>query len=219
MDGRADSSGGEHAAAAMLEWMEAHQPRLWELLLAETPDPEAPLDAAFDGAMRAHLLLVAEALAARLGGEIGDRLATRLDEIATGLLDEEALEEERGRVLDAILHEARLQFGERAPQDPQDPRLREWAERRASTMAWPRRLLVLVDEQIAVFDLALAPQALAWIAQNQRRLGRLGLRTLESQMTHSRAGRRAAGEAASLQAHVRFLVEALGAALGDPDPV
>jgi hypothetical protein len=194
--------------------MEANQPRLWQRLMAETPNPDAPLDELYAGAMRAHLVMVAEALGVRLGGEVGDHLLANLDEVEEGLQDEQAFAAEFDAVLEANLDEARLQFG---PVAPDDPRTREWAERRATQMAWPRLLVRVVDEQLAVFDIALAPQAFAWISANTRRLGRLGIRTLEAHMEQGTAGRRVAGEAASLQAHVRFLIEALGAALGDPD--
>ena len=200
------------AAAAMLEWMEANQPRLLQRMMEEAPDPDASLDELFDGAMRAHLVRVAEALAEQMGGEPGARLEATLDEIERGLHDAEAFRQEHDAVMAATLHEARLQFG---PNASEDPRTREWSDRRATMMAWPRLLVRLVDEQLAVFDIALAPPAFAWIAANTRRLGRLGLRTLETHMEHGRAGPEVAGQAASLQTHVRFLVEALGAALGD----
>jgi hypothetical protein len=196
----------------MLEWMEANQPRLLQRMMEESPDPDASLEELFDGAMRAHLVMVAEALAERLGGEAGDHLLASLDEVEDGLHDEAAFNEERAAVLSASLHEAQQQFG---PDAPNDPKTREWSERRATMMAWPRLLVRAVDEQLAVFDIALAPAAFAWISANTRRLGRLGIRTLEAHMERDTGGREAVGEAASLQTHVRFLVEALGAALGD----
>jgi len=42
--------------------------RLWELKMARTPEPDAPFEEVFDGAMQAHPLLAGEALGGAAGG-------------------------------------------------------------------------------------------------------------------------------------------------------
>ena len=200
------------ATAFMVAWMEANKPRMWELMMARAPAPEAAFAEVFDGVMQAHLLLAGEALSARLGGEAEERLHAARTEIADRLADPETLARERALVLDAALREARLQHGEGAGGDPQ---IRDRCERRAAMMAPMRRLTLVLDEQLAPLGIALAPATFDWIHANGRRLRRLGLRAREIHMEQGGMGRKTAIDAASLQAHVRFLVEAWGGALGD----
>lgn len=200
------------ATAFMVAWMEANKPRMWELMMARAPAPEAAFAEVFDGVMQAHLLLAGEALAARLGGEAEERLHAGRAAIADGLVDPQALARERALLLDAALREARLQHGELAGEDPQ---IRDRCARRAAMMAPMRRLTLVLDEQLAPLGIALAPATFTWMHANGRRLRRLGLRAREIHMEQGEVGRKTAIDAASLQAHVRFLVEAWGGALGD----
>ncbi len=131
------------ATAFMVAWMEANKPRMWELMMARAPAPEAAFAEVFDGAMQAHLLLAGEALAARLGGEAEERLHAARTAIADRLTDPETLARERVLVLDAALREARLQHGELAGEDRQ---IRDRCERRAAMMAPMRRLTLVLDE-------------------------------------------------------------------------
>lgn len=200
------------ATAFMVAWMEANKPRMWELMIARAPGPDAPFADVFDGVMQSHLLLAGEALAAWLGGDAEERLRAHREAIAAGLADPAALAGERSRVRDAALREACAQFGDSAGEDPQ---IRDQCERRAVRAAPMRRLTLLLDDQLAPLGISLVPATFDWMNANGRRLRRLGLRTREMQAEQGRADRTTAVEAASLQAHVRFLVEAWGGALGD----
>jgi hypothetical protein len=177
-----------------------------------------------EAAIRAHLRLVAEALAANAGPstragleELAGAMPARLD----AARDE--LDAERELLADAAAHELDLQFG--AAQAAHDPLVREVTQRRLGVQAWTRVFLRRVGE--AVGDDAVARAALEWMSDRQDDLANL-IFTMDRRAKEGEIARRGPdavddpdvanriGQAAVLQAHMRFLVEAIAATLGAP---
>ena len=200
--------------------MQQNAGRLRALLDAEG-DGAADLSPTGEAAIRAHLRLVSEALAATAGPatregleDLAVTLPDRFDDDEAGLDDELELLE------DASAHELNLQFGtERAGSDPM---LRETIERRLRVQAWSRFLLRLVGE--AADDDDFADAAFTWMGDHQTQLAEtifsMDRRAKEAEI--ARRGPQAVddaalvnqiGQAAMLQAHVRFLVEAIAVVL------
>lgn len=200
--------------------MQQNGSRLRELLDDEGAGAH-DLSPAGEAAIRAHLRLVGEALAATAGP------ATRegLEDVAVALPDrfdddEAGLDGELELLEDAAAHELNLQFG--AERAGSDPMLRETIERRLRVQAWSRFFLRLVGE--AGGDDGFADAALTWMGDHQTQLAEtifsMDRRAKEAEI--ARRGPQAVddaalvnqiGQAAMLQAHVRFLVEAIAATL------
>lgn len=205
---------GGPVAKALLSHMQANGPRL-RALLAEEAEGARDLTPAGEAGIRAHLRFVAETLAAlamphqatRLEG-FAETLPTRLDDHAG------EREEAEARAREALAFETTLQLGEGAADDPA---VQGMIARRARLLTALQLFLRLLDEALAP-DGGLGEHALEWMSRNQSTLSvlnaRTGLRTQEAR------GARVQGpdvqtlaQAAMVQAHVRFLVEALGAGM------
>ncbi|MGD9696221.1 MAG: hypothetical protein AB7V42_11245 [Thermoleophilia bacterium] len=196
----------------LLDWMQAHPDRLRELLGEEASGAEdiAPVS---DAAIRAHLRFVTEALAAGAGDADRERL-----ESLAGSLDAFAA---TGRLGDAIelvggatAHELRLQFGESAATDTA---LGDMTDRRVRLAAWHRVYLEGLEGALGRFD---ADGATVWMAANQdlladvifamdrhakqREIDRGGPDAVASTQVANRIG-----QAATLHAYTRFLVDAI----------
>ena len=200
--------------------MQLQAGRLQELLAdeAEGVDDYSP---AGEPAIRAHLRLVAEALAETAGP------ATRavLEAVAAGLPERfnavsDELDHDLGLLGGAAEHELDLQFG--ADRAPEDPKVREVTDRRLRVQVWVRFFLRRVGE--AIGDGGFADEALGWMADRQTQLAdtifTMDRRAKEAQI--ARHGPDAVddpglvnqiGQAAMLQANIRFMVEAIAATL------
>lgn len=210
---------GHPLAQALLGWMQLNPDRLRALLAEEAAGAE-DLSPAGDPAIRAHLRFVAEALA---HGATGD-LAPALEELARTLderLTEDAVEEEMERVGEAAAVEAGFQFG---PAAGEDPALRPHLERTVRIEAWTRAFLRALDEALPPAR-AVADAAIAWMADNQRRLAdmifAMDRRAKEAERARGGPDAIASAEAVNrighavvLQARTRFLVEAIAGTLG-----
>jgi hypothetical protein len=196
--------------------MQSHPARLRELLDREAAG-EDDLAPAGDPAVRAHLAFVAEALAATAA----PAAAPALEAFAAGLPDRLAAREDRvdveiGRGGEVAEFEADLQFGDEATDDPS---VHAMLERRVRIGAWTRVFLDELDAARAPAE-PVAGRALAWMGERQVQLAdtifAMDRRAKEAEL--ARGGPDAIadaavvnriGQAATLQAHTRFLVEAL----------
>jgi hypothetical protein len=198
----------------VLRWMQAHPDRL-RALLGEEASGADDVTPASEAAIRAHLRFVTEALAA--GADETGR--ERLESLA-GSLDEDAV---AGRLDDAIelvggatAHELRLQFGESAAADAA---LGDMTGRRVRLAAWHRVYLEELEDALGpgAFD---ADAANVWMAAQQDRLADtiFAMDRLAKQREIDRGGPDAVastevanriGQAATLHAHTRFLVDAI----------
>jgi hypothetical protein len=204
----------------MLAWMQANPGRLRELL-----DEEArgggDLGPAGDPAVRAHLRLVAEALAASAAPAAAPALEGFARELADLLAArEDRVDEEMELVGEAHAFEAGLQFGKGAGDDPS---MRAVLDRRVRVAAWIRVFLAALDEARAPATPA-APAVLEWMADHQTQLADtiFAMDRGAKQAEMDRGGPDAIaspeavnriGQAATVQAHARFLVEGLAARL------
>ncbi len=196
--------------------MQANPGRLRELLDAEAggSDDLAP---AGDPAVRAHLGFVAAALAANAAPAAASAL-DGFSEALPGLLSEREpmVDEHLRRIGEATAFELGLQFGDEARDDPS---VRAMIDRRMRIAAWTRVFLDALDEVRPGAD-PIAGDVLAWMAERQARLAdtifSMDRRAKEAEM--ARGGPDAVanpevvnriGQAAMLQAHTRFLVEAI----------
>ncbi|WP_217913598.1 hypothetical protein [Miltoncostaea marina] len=211
-------------AAAMLGWMRRHGDVLRDLL-ADEGAADVGSTPAGDAAIRAHLRFAAAALLATATPPLRDEL----EGFAQGLpgwLDESRPLLERHLVTGAgaMALEEHLQFGVRPGADPS---LDAALERRLRIGGWIRILALGLETHLGPGHDGLAGQVLDWMGGRHRELSRLIL-SLDREL--KAAARRAApggaldlatqdeiGQAANVQGHVRMLVEALGATLGD-DP-
>lgn len=209
------STAGGPIVMALLAWMQHHTPRLHALWHEEA---EATGDAApaGDAAIRAHLRLVAEALAAHAApGHEGalERLAAELPELIAH--NAGAIEEAVARAREALAFELGLQLGEGARDDPAN---RAMLGRRARVLALFGFFLRARDDALAP-DPPRAEAVEAWMRRQQGLLSVLNARTGRALAARAGAGAGAddtarIAQAAMLQAHVRFLVEAIGASSG-----
>lgn len=174
-----------------------------------------------EASIQAHLRLVSEALAATAGPGTRDALealAADLPERFDG--DVEVLDRELELLEDAAAHELDLQFG--VERTAGDPAMREMVERRLRVQAWSRFFLRIVGDVIDDGDFADA--AFVWMGHHQTELANtifsMDRRAKEAEI--ARNGPTAVddaalvnriGQAAMLQAHMRFLVEAIAAAM------
>jgi hypothetical protein len=210
-------------APLALRWMREHGEVLRAYLADEGDGDESP---AGDPAIRAHLRFAAAAVEATASPALAEQLAG----LAAGLpawLDEHSDLYERH--LDAgegaIALEEHLQFGALPGTDPS---LDVALHRRLRITGWVRLTLLAVEARLGPAADGLAAEALAWIGERQRDLSRLIL-ALDRE-AKARAARRVGpagatdlalqdeiGQAATVQANVRMMVEALAATLpGEP---
>jgi hypothetical protein len=208
------------AAQGLLAWMQANPARL-RALLDDEARAGGDLGPAGDPAVRAHLRFVAEALAATAA----PAAAPALESFAAGLPAllaerEDLVDEEMRRVGEAHAFEADLQFGEGTGEDPA---MRDLLDRRVRVAAWTRVFLAALDEARAPAAPA-APAVLRWMGERQDQLAdtifamdrRAKRAELDRGGPDAIAGTEAVnriGQAATVQAHARFLVEGLAAAL------
>jgi hypothetical protein len=184
------------------------------------PEDLAP---AGDPAIRAHLRFLAEALAATAApGERG--LAAFADALpgALAAAEGERMAEETDRVGDAVAFELERQFG---PDVVDDASIQSVADRRVRIAAWTGVFLDELDR--ARGGRPVRGAALAWMGERQERLANtifaMDRRAKEAEI--ARGGPSAVddpdmvnriGQSAMLQAHVRFLVEALADTMAAP---
>jgi hypothetical protein len=198
--------------------MQQHAARL-RVLLDDEAEGQDDLSPAGEAAVRAHLRLVAEALAATAGpatrGALEDLAATLPERFAAG---EDEVDDELERLGAAAARELDLQFG--SEPTGSDPSIAQMIDRRLRVQAWSRFLLRLIGE--AVDDDGFADAALRWMGERQDQLANtifaMDRRAKEAEI--ARSGPAAVddpvlvnriGQAAMLQAHTRFLVEAIAA--------
>lgn len=204
------------AARALLVWMRSHPERL-RLLLDEAARDADDLSPAGDAAIRAHLSFVAEALAANAAPGVHDAaaaFAARAPAILPGAGPR--LDAELRDVGEAHAFEVERQFGADAGEDPA---MRAVIERRVRVGAWLRVFLAELDAAGAT-PAPVGPRALAWMADHQVRLADTifamdrAAKLAEMERDGPDAVATAAvvnriGQAAMVQAHMRFLVEAI----------
>jgi hypothetical protein len=196
--------------------MQTNPERLRALLDAEAggSDDLAP---AGDPAVRAHLRFVTEALAANAA----PAAAPALEAFAAALPGEFAAREQRladelARIAEATALELDLQFGDEVADDPG---IRAMIDRRMRISAWTRVFLDALDDARPGRP-PVREEVLAWMGERQTQLAdtifAMDRRAKEAEM--ARGGPDAVanpevvnriGQAAMLQAHTRFLVEAL----------
>ena len=207
--------------AAVLAWMAAHGARLRHHVAAQGARHPTRLPAD-DGAVRAHLVFLAESLRA----SAPPRLAAALDGFAEGLdawFDQEAdvLDAQLARADGAIALEQHLQFG---TSPGTDPSLDAGLERRLRIAAWVHLFTLGLEAHLGPAADGLSGEVTAWLGEHQRELARMVL-SLDRYAKAGRAGPGAArpappelldeiGQAAVVRAHVRLLVDALAAASG-----
>jgi hypothetical protein len=191
------------------------------VLLAEEAAASEDLGPAGDPAVRAHLRLVAEALAAVAAPAARERLEAFAAGLSARLeASEPRLDEELQRVGEATAFELGLQFGEGASEDPS---VRSMVDRRVRIGAWTRVFLDDLDEARRPAE-PIAGAVLAWMGDRQAQLAdtifAMDRRAKEGEMARGGPDAVASpevvnriGQAAMLQAHTRFLVEGLAESL------
>ncbi len=208
------------SARGLLVWMQSHPERLPELLAREA-DGSDDLSPAGDAAVRAHLALVAEALAANASPASLDALAAFADGVPATLREREPLVDEQiTRVGEATAFELDLQFGDEVADDPG---IHQMVDRRIRIAAWTRVFLDALDEARGD-EPPVATAVLEWMGDRQTQLAdtifAMDRRAKEGEI--ARGGPDAVanpevvnriGQAAMLHAHTRFLVEGLAASL------
>lgn len=202
------------AARPVLVWMSENRGRLADLVTEEIgADGDASPEA--DGSIRAHLRFVAEGLGATAGSD-EPGLADYAAAVDTHL-DRDRFAEYAAETGEAHAFVATSQFGEDAGEDPVN---REVIDRRVRINAWIRLFLDTLDEARSPAE-PWAPGVNAWMHQEQDRLAntifamdrrakqveidRGNTQAIDDQETANLIGR-----AAVIQAHMRFLVEAIG---------
>lgn len=200
--------------------MQASPERLRRLLDAEAEGTE-DLAPAGDPAVRAHLGFVAEALAANAAPGAADALEEFAGSLRGLLMEREALVDEQLRHIGEVTaFELGLQFGDEAIEDPS---IAGMVARRMRIGAWTRVFLDALDQARSDSD-PIAADVLAWMGDRQAQLAdtifSMDRRAKELEMVRGGADAVAnpdvvnrIGQAAMLQAHTRFLVEALAAHL------
>lgn len=205
---------------AILGWMQLNTPRLRELLAEEVIGDEDPSPVS-DGSIRAHLRFVGEAFSenasaanSALAGFADGALRARLE------MDEDEFAEHVRATGEAHAFEAVKQFGEEAGADPSN---RAVLDRRVRVGAWIQVFLSALDEAREP-DEPVAPAINEWMHERQAHLANtifaMDRRAKEAEIAR---GNEIAvndpqmvnqiGQATMLQAHMRFLVEALAEAL------
>ena len=208
--------------------MQANQGRLLELLDQEAATGD-DLSPAGDPAVRAHLQFLADALAAAAPDSqpmsaFGDRWPQLLAE------REDRLDDERELARGAAAIDLEGQFGEDARDDPS---VHAMTDRRVRLAAWTRVFLDALDAARAPAA-PVSPAAIAWMDERQAYLANtiFAMDRGAKEAEQRRHGPEAIddadvvnriGQAAMLQAHIRFLLEALAETLsavpgGDAPP-
>ena len=210
-------TGGPVDAAEALGWMRRHGDRLRELVAEEGQDDEDDALAG-DPAIRAHLRFAASALEATAAEPVRGALAGLSDELHDWFEEARPLYDEHVATgAGAIALEEHLQFG---ASPGADPSLDEGLERRVRIGGWIRLFLLALEGRLGPAADGLGPEVLAAMADRQRDLSRLILQL--DRAARSAAARRGVGdfetqgrigEAATVQGHVRLLVEEIAAAL------
>jgi hypothetical protein len=212
------------AARGLLAFMQANAARLRELLDEEAASGGHDVGPAGDAAVRAHLRFVAEALAANAAPGARGALEGFERELPALLGDRRALLEEKLReVGEGAAFEVERQFGAGAGEDPS---VQAMVVRRVRIEAWTRVFLDALDAARAPAP-PVAPAALAWMGERQDRLAdtifAMDRRAKEREMERGGPDAIASpevvnriGQAATLQAYTRFLVEALAATMSPP---
>jgi len=208
-------------AAAVLAWMAAHGERLRDRVASQAAHHPVRLPAD-DGAVRAHLGFLAEALAHTAPPPLAARLAGFPDGL-DAWFDQEAdvLDAQLARADGAIALEQHLQFG---TSPGTDPSLDAGLERRMRLAAWVHLFAGGLEAHLGPAADGLADEVAGWLGAHQRELARMVM-SLDRYAKAGRAGPGAEhpaspelldeiGQAAVVRAHVRLLVEALAAASG-----
>jgi hypothetical protein len=210
-------------APLALAWMRQHGELLRRYVAAEADGDDAP---AGDPAVRAHLRFAAAAIEATAAPPLAEALAGLTDELPDWFEDQRELYDRHLDVGEgAIALEEHLQFGALPGTDPS---LDAALHRRLRIGGWVRLTLLSVEVRLGPPADGLAAEALAWIGARQRDLSRLILALDREAKARAaqRAGRGAAdlalqdeiGQAATVQAHVRMMVEALAATVPAEPP-
>ena len=208
------------SARGLLVWMQSHSERLGELLVAEArgSDDLAP---AGDPAVRAHLTLVAEALAANASPSSADALTAFAEDVAAALrLREDRVDDQIKRIGEATAFELDLQFGDEVAEDPG---IHTMIDRRVRIAAWTRVFLEALDDA-RDGEPPVTTAVLAWMGERQTQLAdtifAMDRRAKEGEIARGGPDAVASpevvnqiGQAAMLHAHTRFLVEGLAANL------
>jgi hypothetical protein len=202
--------------------MQLNGPRLRALLEdeARAAGPDADLSPSGDPAIRAHLRFVAAALSGTASEGARDRLEGFAADLGPRLADPgPALDAQLELVGSGTAFEVAKQFGAGAAEDPaMGPML----DRRVRMQAWTRLFLAELDGALGG---GVADGANAWMAERQEVLAdtifAMDRRAKRAEMDRGGADAVAdpeavnrIGQAAMLQAHTRFLVEALAATMG-----
>ena len=205
-------------AAFTLAWMREHGETLRRLVSEEAGDDAAP---ASDPAIRAHLRFAVAALEATAAPEPAEALEGLADELPDWFEEQRELYDHH---LDtgegAIALEEHLQFGTRPGTDPS---LDAALHRRLRIGGWIRLTLLAIELRLGPPADGVAAQSLDWLGEHQRDLSRLIL-TLDRRAKADAARRQGGGatdlaiqdeigQAATVQAHVRMMVEALAASV------
>jgi hypothetical protein len=200
--------------------MQSHTQRLPALLAREAAGSD-DLAPAGDAAVRAHLALVAEALAANAAPASAAALDGFAGGISATLRDREAqVDEQMRRVGEATAFELDLQFGDEVADDPG---VHQMIDRRIRIAAWTRVFLDALDEARAP-EPPVAGAVLGWMGERQTQLAdtifAMDRRAKEGEIARGGPDAVASpevvnriGQAAMLHAHTRFLVEGLAANL------
>lgn len=213
-------------APLALAWMRENGERLRALVAEE--DPGGDPGPAGDGAIRAHLRFAAAALEATAAPDAAEALAGLADDLPAWFEEHRDLYEHH---LDAgegaIALEEHLQFGVLPGTDPS---LDVALHRRLRITGWVRVALLAVEHRLGPAADGVAAAAMSWTGERQRDLSRLILALdREAKARAARASQGAAadlglqdeiGQAATVQAHVRMMVESLAATVpaGPPAP-
>ena len=206
--------------AAALAWMREHGELLRRFVDEETRDEDdAP---ASDGAIRAHLRFAAAAVEATAAAPIAAALAGLDEDLPLRFaLGEDLYERHVETGAGAIALEEHLQHG---TSPGRDPSLDAALERRVRISGWIQLFLVQVEERLGPSGDGIAAAVTGEMDRRHRDLTRLvysldnrAKRTLAERIpgAPSAAVVDEIGQAATVQAHVRLLVEALATALAD----
>lgn len=209
--------------ARALAWMRENGALLRELVAEDPPGPgDDDAGPAGDPAIRAHLRFAGAALEATAAPPLRAALAGFAHDLPAWFEEGRPLYEEHLAIgAGAIALEEHLQYGTRPGNDPSlDAAMR----RRLRLNGWVRLFLVGLELRLGPAADGLSGQAMGWLGERQRELGRLivSLDRHAKMEAGRRAGGRAAldlrtqdeiGQAAAVQGHVRMILEALAATL------
>ena len=204
-------------AAEALGWMRRNGARLRELVAEEGRDDE---DAALAGdpAIRAHLRFAASALEATAAEPVRGAIAGLADDLGDWFEEGRPLYEEHVATgAGAIALEEYLQFG---ASPGADPSLDEALGRGVRIGGWIRLFLLALEDRLGPAADGLGPEVLGAMGARRPDLSRLILqldRTARREATRRGLGdldtQGRIGEAATVQGHVRLLVEEVAASL------